>query len=221
MLNLRNMQFVSPFTLLVSGPTSSGKTQLVRRILQNHYLLINSKETTNLLKVCWIYGQWQNIFEKPIPNCKVIYYSNFEDAENDHDAQIVILDDLMNEMSDDKRLGNLFTKGSHHKGVNVIFITQNLYHQGKQMRNVHLNCHYLILMKNPRDVSQLDVLGRQLNLRNALKEAYHDATKSPYGYLLIDFKQETPRKYMLRTRITPEESIKGHFSPIIYTIQDE
>jgi len=125
----------------------------------------------------------------------------------------------MNEVADDKRLGNLFTKVSHHLNLDVIFITQNLFHQGKQMRNLHLNSQYLILMKNTRDISQIDVLGRQLKLTRSLEEAYKDATKKPFGYLLIDFKQTTPKEYILKTRLTPEETTEGIFSPIIYIIR--
>ena len=36
-------------------------------------------------------------------------------------------------------------------------------------------------------------------------EAFHDATASPYGYLLVNLKQDTPEILRLRTNIFPEE----------------
>ena len=37
-------------------------------------------------------------------------------------------------------------------------------------------------MKNTRDVSQIDTLGRQLKISKALNEAYKDATKNAFGF---------------------------------------
>ena len=150
MYSLKYFQFISPFTLLISGPSGSGKTQLVRRILKHHTILMASRK--DILKIDWFHGQWQKEFDEPVSNCEITYYDFFSHPQKGF-PDMIIFDDLMNEMGDDKRLGNFFTKESHHKGINVIFITQNLFNQGKQMRNIHLNCHYLIIMKNPRDAS--------------------------------------------------------------------
>ena len=68
----------------------------------------------------------------------------------------------MAECANDKRLTMLFTKGSHHLNLSVIFITQNLFYKGSQIRDVSLNSQYLILFKNRRDLSQIMHLGRQL-----------------------------------------------------------
>ena len=135
-----------------------------------------------------------------------------------YDPDLIIIDDLMNEVSNNIEMGNLFTKKSHHLNKSVIFITQNLFHQGKQMRNIHLSCHYLILMRNNRDASQIDILGRQMKMTKALEEAYKDATANPFGYLVLDFKQETPRDFILKTNLISEE-INRDYKPIIYQIK--
>jgi hypothetical protein len=73
-------------------------------------------------------------------------------------------------------------------------------------------------MKNPRDKQQIKYLAKQIFADNSkyLIEAYNDATKNPYGYLVIDLTAETPDEYRLRTRIYPDESKNIRFSPIIY-----
>ena len=38
-----------------------------------------------------------------------------------------------------------------------------------------------------------------------LQEVFADATAKPYGFLLIDLKQETPEHLWLRTNIMPGE----------------
>jgi len=50
-----HFQFKHPFTCVVSGPTSTGKTVLVRKILENWKSLIHIN--SNVLNVLWYYGQ--------------------------------------------------------------------------------------------------------------------------------------------------------------------
>jgi septin family protein len=151
-IDLTLCQFISPFSMIIAGPSSSGKSHFVRNLLKNHKLLVTPKHEKNP-KVLWIYGQWQNLYKEPLENVDIEYIEGLPtDSEiNDKKPIFIVIDDLMNEVSDDKQLGNLFTKGSHHLNINIIFITQNLFHQGKQMRNIHLSSNYLVLMKNKRD----------------------------------------------------------------------
>ena len=58
----------------------------------------------------------------------------------------------------DKRIADLFTKGSHHRNLSVIYIVQNIFHQGKEMRIISLNAHYIVLFKSPRDRQQISIL---------------------------------------------------------------
>jgi len=52
-----------------------------------------------------------------------------------------------------------------------------------------LNAHHMILFKNPRDISQFANLARQMYPKTSqfAVEAYRDATREPYSYLLVDF----------------------------------
>ena len=51
---------------------------------------------------------------------------------------LLILDDLMEELFADKKASALLTKDMHHKNVTVIFVVQNLFKQGKSMRDIAL-----------------------------------------------------------------------------------
>ncbi len=82
---------------------------------------------------------------------------------------IIILDDLQDRVSKSVEAEQLFTRGSHHKNLTVIYIIQNLYQQGKCARNIALNCHYTILFKNPMDVTQIYNFGRQLGITKLLQ----------------------------------------------------
>ena len=48
-------------------------------------------------------------------------------------GNLIVIDDQMIEAGKDNRIVNLFTKGSHHRNLSVIYIVQNLFqHQLKQ-----------------------------------------------------------------------------------------
>ena len=89
-----------------------------------------------------------------------------------------------------------------------MYIVQNLFDQGKGHRTISLNAHYLVLLKNPRDASQITHIPKQVYPGHTqfVREAFEDATREPYGYLLIDLKQTTPDHLRLRTRIFPDET---------------
>ena len=53
------------------------------------------------------------------------------------------------------------------------------------MRDVALNCQVLILFKSPRDTGQIKVLARQTRIKQ-LEQAYLDAIKERYGYLIVN-----------------------------------
>ena len=113
----------------------------------------------------------------------------------------IVIDDLFTEA---QHFTELFTKVARHRNVTVIFITQNMFHQGGQHRTRNLNVHYLVLFKNPRDQTVIDYVARQAypNNKRFLIDAYHDATNNkPHGYLFIDFTQSCPDEIRVRTDI--------------------
>lgn len=74
---------------------------------------------------------------------------------------VIVIGDQMIEAGSENRMVNLFTNGSHRRNLSVIYIVQNLFHQGKGNRNISLNSHDLVLFKNPRDKLQILTLGKQ------------------------------------------------------------
>ena len=118
---------------------------------------------------------------------------------------LLILDDLMEELSADKKASTLFTKDMHHKNVTVIFVVQNLFKQGKSMRDIALNCQVIVFFKSPRDFQQIRVLSRQTGIKD-LEKAYLEAIKEPYGYLVINMQSHTPDAIKLQTDIFARQS---------------
>ena len=111
----------------------------------------------------------------------------------------------MIEATKDNRIVNLFTKGSHHRNLSIIYIVQNLFHQGKGNWSVSLNNHYLVLFKNPRDKLQILTLAKQMYPSETawfIKES-EEAVWRPHGYLFVHLRPITPDRCRLRTNVLP------------------
>ena len=113
----------------------------------------------------------------------------------------------------DKRIADLFTKGSHHRNLSIVYNVQNIFHQGQKMRNISLNAHYIVLFKSPRDIQQIYMLARQIypGKVQEFMRSYEDATSRPHGYLMLDLiklKPTTDDQQRLKTNIFPGEIAK-------------
>lgn len=170
-------------------------------------------------RVLFYYSEWQDSYrqEKYLRNGKEIEFReglpNPEDYSTDPSTRkLIIIDDLMREATNNT-IVDLFTKGSHHKNLSVIFITQNVFHKGQ--RDISLNTNYIVLFKNPRDRAQIQHLARQVYPEDSkfLQEAYQDATLKPFSYLLIDLKQSTPDEFRFRSCIFPDDEYQCIYLP--------
>lgn len=183
-----------PFTLLLAGPSSCGKSTFVCNLLTN----INENINESIKEVHWCFSEES---ARPTIKCrengfKIFYHNGIPESSfsnKNNEAILVILDDLMTESGNNDKVSELFTKGSHHRNISVILITQNIFHKGSHTRDISLNAKYIVLFKNPRDRAQAGHLCRQIypeNSRN-LTDIYKAATEKPYTYLLIDLTQTT------------------------------
>ena len=152
-----------PFTCLVVGPTGSGKSHFVARLLQNKDVMISPTPD----RIYWCYDEYQPLFEEvsnKLPKVQFLqgFREEIDQEINCTKNSLLILDDLQSEISDNKRLSNIFSKGSHHRSLSVLFIQQNLFYQGKESKTIRLNCQYLVLFKSPSDRQQICTLARQI-----------------------------------------------------------
>ena len=203
MQQTKMMKLKHPFSMLVAGPTSSGKTVFVRSLLRDH------KQTTTVdchsLSVLWIHGQEQELHSVSIQGVDIKYVYGFPDTIEDNETKphVIVCDDMMAELGSDKRLTALFTKTSHHMKISVIFIVQNLFFHGKEIRTISLNCQYIVLLKSVRDKQQVLALGRQIFPHNQsfFKASLEAAHADPYAHLLIDLTSSCDEGARLRQRV--------------------
>ena len=191
-----DLRLKSPFTATVSGPTGSGKTQLLSKIIKNALDVCVSPP----VQIFYCFGADQDKFDEikansPVP---IEFMEGLIDIESripsDKQHRWIVIDDLMEEVTKKPEMRTLFTKHSHHKNLSVFFIVQNLHHNG--IREISLNSQYMFVFKSPRDIAQIGFLGREMAPYNTriVTKSYADATKEPYSFLLLDFTQSTPEE---------------------------
>lgn len=203
-----NIKLQHPATFCISGPTGSGKTVWIYKLIKHRqYVFDNAPE-----RILWFYGQYQSSFEKFSRDLPIIEFfdglpEDWSEIIDPRVRNLIILDDLMYECGNDPEITKLFTKGSHHCNLSVIYVVQNLFHQAKESRTISLNSHYIVLFKNPRDRSQIINLAKQMypGQTKFMVESYSDSTAKPYSFLLVDLKPNCPEEYRLRSNIFPGE----------------
>ena len=160
MTSSTTMTFKHPFSMVVSGPSGSGKSVWTKKLLLSS-LIQPSPERINVGK-----------------------------------RNLLVFDDLMTEANCDQRIADLFTKGSHHRNISIVYLTQNLFPQGKACRDIILNIQYMVLFNNPIDRQQVATLARRVypSMSAVFMKRFEQATSYPYGHLVIDLKSNTSEK---------------------------
>jgi hypothetical protein len=198
--------FCHPFTAMCAGATKSGKTEWAKKFVLNACYLMHPPPD----EIIWCYSEYQPSYEELRRNPQVRLVEGLPDIDylksTPYRLKLLVMDDLLME-GDRKKSGvtQLFTKGAHHWNCSCIHIVQNLFYGN--IRTARINSHYLILMRNPSDKLQVCQLARQLfpTKQNDFLEAYSDATKEPYGYLVVDLAPNTNEKLRLRSHVFPSE----------------
>nr|CAD2200637.1 unnamed protein product [Meloidogyne enterolobii] len=173
--------FQSPFTMIISGATGSGKTQWLLKFLKNCQVLVDPPPK----QILYCFGEINETIFK-LKQMGITTYNGVPDPELIKKHQLLVLDDLMLNIGNDF-LDLLFTKGSHNWNVSIIFVTQSLY--GRNIKTARANAHYILLTKNPQ----------------GLLQAYRDATSERFSYLLINMHPNAEEHLRLSTNIFPGE----------------
>lgn len=193
-------------SIAVSGATMSGKTYWTFRLLREKETMFTSPPE----KVLYCYGIFQPLFEEMEKELSFVTFhkglpseDTLKELASPNRCNLVILDDLMASVTSSAEMESLFVKGVHHLHLSALYLNQNVFCKGKHSRTINLNTHIYILMKNPRDVSQLQCLARQAFLGKSafLMDAYKDATSKPYGYLVLDLSPGAEEDYRVRTNV--------------------
>lgn len=139
----------------VSGASGTGKsffiTQLFRfkdyifthqfhRIIYSHPGNDHSQVTKDTI----------NEMRKHVPNLEICYDVPTIDKLGLNGAtrhSLVVIDDLGLEVLESKEMKTLFNMGSRHELISLVFVTQNLYTNGKFSRDVRVNLTHNCILR--------------------------------------------------------------------------
>ena len=203
--------FQSGSPMMIVGPTNSGKTFWVRRLLSHQMF------TEPIHSILYCYGVHQSAFDnmksQDLAAEKITFHQGLPDKaklEEIHDGNfhVVVLDDLMEHIVKSEDMQQLFTKYCHHMNITAIFISQNIFHQGPRARTISLNSHVIVLFSNKRDESQIRTFARQIypTKWKRFLDVYERNMNHEYSYLVIDCTPSHPREIKVRTSIFPGET---------------
>ena len=139
-----------PSSVIVAGPSGSGKSELVEQWLR--YLNVFQVKPK---KIVYAYDRWQPRFDRMQKNDGIQFHRGLPDPSHltkwfgPTRGDVLVLDDLMEEGGQDKRVLDLFTKDSHHRNITVLYLTQDLFPPGKFSKTINRNAHYIVAFKNP------------------------------------------------------------------------
>jgi len=197
-------KLIHPATVIVSGPTGCGKTLLTAR------LLVESKFEPMPERLIWVYSEMQPLYKQLEELVEIEFIKGFSpdlyESLSPETTNLLVLDDQMSTIADSKQLLDLFTKGSHHRNLTVIFLVQNMYFQGKSMRTATINTQYQIIFKSPRALTQIKRMGYEyFENKNFFPAAFKDATSKPFSYVLLDVHPQSEEDGHVRAPIFDDE----------------
>ena len=196
----------TPSSMMIVGPSGCGKTVFTTKLLVNNLDLFETPPR----KIYYCYGAWQEGF-RPLKKHGVKFHEGIPDSELlpvwFPQGGLLVLDDLMEEGGNDKRVLDLFTKHSHHQNVTVVYLCQDMFPPGKYAKSISRNAHYIVAFKNPRD---------QLGMRNLLLQAFptewqhvqdtfRRVTDRPFGYLFLHLHPKSTDDRRILSQLLKEE----------------
>jgi hypothetical protein len=200
-------------SVVVFGPTNSGKTELILSIL--HPDKQEAVFGEKIKYIFYIYTIWQKAYDRLLiqtPDVKFI--QSFGEIPSDlRDKQVVVWDDVFLKFQTDRKARNeiqdVFFRLSHHRNMINIVIFQSLHGHG--LRNCVLNAQYLIYFPVKSDLRILDYVSRSMypgDKSSFLRMALEDASKDKFGYILVDRTSTQDPRYTVRNFIFPTKGGK-------------
>lgn len=204
----------TPFNCLVAGPTKSGKTTFTCNLLKIAHEKFVKKPDYVLLFYMINQPSYDNMVEKGLINETINmndYSLNYDEIYEkvipykNGNGSLIIFDDSMSDLK--PGFEKVFTVLGHHTNCSLMYLSQNLFYNNKTFRNISLNFDYIVIMRNKRDLSQINYLAQQLCPGNTkyITKSYYAATEKPYTYLFVDCSANSPKELRLRSDIFPTQ----------------
>ena len=191
--------------ILVSGCSQSGKSEFCKQLMLNAKDLFVNPPSIFIVA----YTHWQPSYtevQKGLGD-KVIFTESVPDEEQikqlmtNHQHGMFVADDKASEIGTNKFFHDLLTRIAHHLKLTTVLIVQDASLTGKLRSSILKNTHVNVMLRSPRERMYLRNLAIMLNDYKCVMQAFDDATKEPYGYLILDTHPNAAEEHKYRSRI--------------------
>lgn len=185
-------KLVKPFRLIIGGGSGTGKTTLLKRLVnENHF-------SSPFEKIVYCYPDY--LEDSPTCFDQIVEYrpglGDLSYFSNLPKNSLLIFDDMMYECGNSDEIMRLFSVVARKKNLSVIFIVQNIYDKGKQMRNIRINATGFILFKffTANDITHR--LVRDIGIKNTIPKRLLDKVyEKRYSYIYVDLHPESHSEF--------------------------
>ena len=185
-----NDKFVTPFRMILSGSSGSGKTAFAGRILEND-IFDTSVEYVYYYFPCYLDEapvDWHNSMTIPVSYQTGL--PSLEQLTSMPANSVVILDDLMDECVTSGTIDHLFRVISGKRKISVMIMTQNYFTHGRYSRNIRNSCNFTVLLRNYCDATINNRAARAMKLTKPVTLAEQWNADKEYPYIFIDQTQK-------------------------------
>lgn len=207
----------TPFTCIVTGPSSGGKTWVVADLLCR----LNEVTTTPPTRVIFFYYEYQNaVFDRILRECPASVEFVYGPPEKDgllsaadeerlsNGSLLVVCDDMLARSKETEEfLRDVFVMYSHHRNLSIIIIQQKFYLPSDNARIIGDNTKYIIVLVNPRNKTWLRHLASQMwpGKASFLLDTLEAITsEKDYNPMLIDARQNAHPDVRVRSDFLSE-----------------
>lgn len=198
----KDLKLKLPFGCVVAGPSSSGKSAFIRKLIDNAQELIDPPPRS----ILYCYGEYNSLVSEFQKYATIDLYAGVPSDEmikRQPKPALIILDDLLYSV-DPKQLSELFTKKAHHNNLGLIFVAQDVF--DRKIKVARQNSQYIVLTRAPSSALSIRNLGTQLfpGQLQFFMDAYKQATRDQYTHLFIDLHPTSDSALRLRSNIFRE-----------------
>ena len=218
-----------PFTMCISGPTMSGKSSLIKKLIQHRDLMFT--ETFHRIVYCTpdSLGLRSNTYfdelKSLFPTIELVHglpsISKLSLDINNSLASLIIVDDLMTEFLDSSEMLSLVSVGTHHHNISCIFVLQSYFFKSKWGKAIQRNATYKLFLMNRMDRREMRNISLEIapNCPSFMESNFNFLHQKfpPYNqYILVDghFASKIPALYV-RSCIFPDNDDKI-IRPIVF-----
>ena len=201
-----------PENFLICGSSGSGKSTFLEKLISTPSIW-SKGPLQNVLYCYGIYTPTVEKFAKNRPEISLIQgiprnLSQPQEMFSPSQNNILIFDDLSSQTQNSHDFTNMLIRGSRHCNCTLISLEHFLLSDSKERRLQSPHWHQICLFKNQRCAHQIASLAKQSAIADPklVQKAYFEATTPAHGYLILDFRNETPPEMRLISNVFSENS---------------